>query len=97
MIKRRHTKYYEQEIQSNKVEYSTPAGVYCMAHDIKVPFFMTDCPSSKIINHHFHAGNDQGDSGIGYDMIIGLDLMVQLRPTAKFKCQVLQWDGETVP
>ena len=68
-----------------------------MAHDIKVNFFMTDFSSSKIINHRFHADNYQGDLGIGYDMIIGLDLMVQLRPTAKFKCQVLQWDGATVP
>ena len=30
-------------------------------------------------------------------MIIGRDLMVQLGLSDDFKCQVLQWDGETVP
>ena len=50
----------------------------------------------KIINHQFHVNNDKGESGIGYDMIIGRDLMVQLGLTAYFKCQVLQWYGATV-
>ena len=34
--------------------------------------------------------------GIGYDMIIGRDLMVQIGLLADFKLQVLQWDGVTV-
>ena len=40
MIKRLHTKNYERKIRSNKVEYSTTAGVYFATHDIKVPFCM---------------------------------------------------------
>ena len=32
MIKIRHTKYYERKIQSNKVEYSTAAGMYFTTH-----------------------------------------------------------------
>ena len=52
--------------------------------------------SSKIINHRFHVANDKGKSGIGYDMIIGRDLMVQLGLTDDFKRQALQWDGATV-
>ena len=52
--------------------------------------------SSKIINHRFHANNDKGKSGIGYDIIIGRDLTVQLILTDYFKCQILQWDGATV-
>ena len=49
-----------------------------------------------MINHRFHVNNKKGESGIGYDMIISLDLMVQLGLTADFKRQVLQWDGATV-
>ena len=52
--------------------------------------------SSKIVNNRFHVDNEKGESGIGYDMIIGRDLMVQLGLMANFKCQVLQWDGATV-
>ena len=50
----------------------------------------------KIIEHPFHVDNDKGESGIGYDIIIGHDLMVQLGPLADFKRQVLQWDGVKV-
>ena len=50
----------------------------------------------KTINHPFHVDNDKGESGIGYDMIIGRDMMVQLGLTTKFRIQFLQWDGVTV-
>ena len=57
---------------------------------------MPEFSSSRIINHRFHVDNDKGESVIGYYMIIGHDLMVQLGLTAKFKRRVLQWDGATV-
>ena len=60
MIKRKHTKYYEGKMQSNKVYYSTAAGVYCTTHDVKVPFFMPEFSSSKIINHRLHVNNNKG-------------------------------------
>ena len=40
--------------------------------------------------------NDEGESGIGFDMIICRYLMVQLGLKENFKCQVLQWDGTNV-
>ena len=57
---------------------------------------MMEFSGSKIINQRFHIDNDEGESGIGYDTIIGSELMVQLGLTSDFKCQVLQWDGATV-
>ena len=57
---------------------------------------MIEFSRRNIINHRFHVDNDKGESGIGYDMIIGRDLMVQLGLTAHFKRQLLQWDGATV-
>ena len=40
MIKRRHTKHYERNIWSNKVDYITATGVYCTTCNIKVAFCM---------------------------------------------------------
>ena len=57
---------------------------------------MPGLSNRKIINHQFHVDKNEGELGIGYDMIIGRDLMVQLGLTANFKRQVLQWDGATV-
>ena len=54
---------------------------------------MPEFYGSKIINHRFHVDNNEGESGIGYDMIIGCDLVVQLGLTDEYKRQVLQWDG----
>ena len=77
MIKRRHNKHYERRMRSNRVEYSTAASVYCTTHDVKVPFCIPEFSSSKIINHRFHVDNYEVESGIGYDVIIGRELMVQ--------------------
>ena len=96
MIKILHTKIYECNMRSNKVEYSTVTGVYFTTHDVKVPFCMPEFSSSKIINHCFHVDSNKAESVIGYDMIIGRDLMVQLGLTDNFKRQFLQWDGATV-
>ena len=60
-----------------------------MTHDVKVTFFMSEFSSSKIIDSHFHAKNDKFELGIGYEIIIGCDLILQLGLTANFKHQVL--------
>ena len=57
---------------------------------------MTEFSGSKIINNCFHVDNDEGELGIGHDMIMCRDLMVQLCFTADFKHQLLEWNGATV-
>ena len=84
-------------MQQNKLEQSTYAGTYCTNNEIKVHFCMSEFSSIKIMEHLFHVNNNKGESGIGYDMIIGRDLMLQLGLLANFKRQVLQWDGVNVP
>ena len=49
------------------------------------------------MSHRFHVDNNEGEFGIGYDLIIGRDLMVQPVLSADFKSQVLHWDDVTVP
>ena len=83
-------------MRSNKAEYITANGMYCTMHDIKVSFYMPDFSIRNIFNHRFHVNNDNIYSGIGYDMIIFCDMMVQLVLTSYFKHKVLQWDGATV-
>ena len=52
---------------------------------------MSDLFISRIKSHHFHGDKNEIESGIGYDIIIGRELMVQLGLSVDFKCQVLQW------
>ena len=97
MVEIKHTKYYELKMRSNKVEYITATGLHCTMHNVKVPFFVLELSSRKIIEHRFHFNNDKVGSGIGYDIIIGRDLMVQLVLKDDFKNQVLQWYDDILP
>ena len=62
----------------NKLKHRTAAGTYCTTHDVNVPFCMPDFSRSKIILQCFHVEENEDESGIGYDMIIGRNLMAQL-------------------
>ena len=97
IIKRRHTKYYERMMQSNIVEYSTSAELYCTIHDIKVHFCIPELSSSNIIEHRFHFNDNKGELGIGYDMIITCDLIVQLGLTTNFKSQIFDGMAKQYP
>ena len=97
MIKRRHTKPSKQNMHSNKLEYITAAGPYYMIHDVKVSFCIPEFSIRKIKSHQFYVDNNEGESGIGYYIIIGCDLMLQLRLSDYFNLQVLQWYEVTVP
>ena len=96
IIKSLNTKNYERKMCSNKVEYITAIGPYCTTHDVKVQFWMPEFSSIKIILQLFHVDKNEGESGIGYDMIIGYNLMEQHWLFTNFKHKVLQWDGVTV-
>ena len=45
---------------------------------------------SKIISYQFHIDNNEGESGIGCEIIIGCDLMVHLGLLVDYKYHVLQ-------
>ena len=49
------------------------------------------------ITHQFQVDDNEGDTLICYDMIIGHNLMVQLGLVASFNCNVLEWYNTVVP
>ena len=58
---------------------------------------MSEFSISKIIPHRFHVDNNECESGIGYDMMIGCELVVKLVIPDKYKFRVIQWNCVTVP
>ena len=87
---------YDHWMCYNKVYYSTTIETYFMTN-IKLPVCMPYFSLSKIILHQFYVGNNEGDSIIGYDVIICCDLMLQLDLSDDFKHQVLQCDADETP
>ena len=64
---------------------------------MKVPFITKEFSRSKNIAHWFNIVNMKGDEGIGYDMIIGCDIIVQFLPKENFSRQLLEWDETVAP
>ena len=60
MIKRQHTRSYERNMCSNKLEYSTSLGPYFTTYDVKVPFFVPEISIRNIISHRFYVDNYEG-------------------------------------
>ena len=58
---------------------------------------MTEFSISKIITHLFHDDYNEGDTYIGYNMIIGSYLMLQIVLIVYFKHKVLERDNSAVP
>ena len=56
-----------------------------MTQNFKVPFCMTDFSSSKIRLNRFHVDKYEGELDIGYEIIIGRDLMLYIGPTDAFR------------
>ena len=79
-----------------KLNVGHQQGLYCTAYNIKVMFCMSDFPRSRITSHQFHVDNNEEESVIGYEMVIGSDLMVRLVMVEYFKQQVLKWDDSEV-
>ena len=68
--------HYVCKMRSDKLDYITAVSMYCTYNDIEVTFCMEKFSTSYIVNHRFHDDNDKCKFSIGYDMIIGHELMV---------------------
>ena len=89
MIKGNQINHFKYKLRANKVNYSTAAGPYKTTPDVKVPFIMPYISKKKIVTHCFRVYKARGDYGIGYDMIILHDKIVQLGMKADFGRQIL--------
>ena len=97
VINKKHIKYYKSKSIYNKVEYSIATGLYCTTQCVKVHFIMPCFSIYKIITYHFHIDNEEDGTGIGYEMIIGHDIMVQLVMMTGFRFKVLSCVYYVVP
>ena len=61
--------------------------MYFMTHNVKVKFCMPEFSRRNMLLQRFHVDNNEGESIIGYDMIIGHDLMVHIGLLDDFKHQ----------
>ena len=82
-------KFANKKIRS-KNEYDTGNGLMSTDHETKVAFTLPEFSDKKIITWQFNVGDKDN---LGYDMIIGRDLLSALGMNISFQKASLEWDG----
>ena len=84
MIKYKHVKNRKHKFLKNYSTYTTAAGEYSTAYEVKVKFALEEFDRNTTIKHTFDIDESNDKKGIGYDMIIGRDLLVKLGIDIRF-------------
>ena len=66
-------------------------------YDIKIHFTMPEFSSSKVIRHQFHVDQSTNEENLGYDVILGRDIMTKLGLVTDFGKRKLIWDQMSIP
>ena len=74
-------------------EFDTAAGLFQTKGTSKVQFRLPEFFDDRIIEHRFHITNQKSN----YDIIIGQDLLSQLKIDIKFSTMSINWDDAVVP
>ena len=97
MIRRTYVDKFRKDFRDNKITYDTAGGDYSTKHDVKINFTLPEFSSSKIITHRFHIDDDRKHNNLGYDMIIGQDIMRKIGCITDYNKGTLIWNDTTVP
>ena len=84
----------ETKLPYNAVEWSTPAGNFNTNTVKTVKFRLNEFSDNKSITWDFYIVN--ANHNLGYDMIIGRDLLVELGIILDFKNKTIKWDNDTI-
>ena len=95
MFIRRHARHCKR-LKSHLKEktFLTAAGAYVAAGKAVMEFSLPDMNDSKVITWSCYL--DDTDK-IGYDAVIGQDLMTKLGISINFKEKIIQWDDIQLP
>jgi len=60
-------------------------------------FTLAEFSPSSIINHTFQVGEESTAGDIGYDVIVGRKLLIELGLIMNFEDRTMSWNGNVVP
>ena len=90
-----HTKYCRtKKITKSENTYSTGGGELTTQNEGEAHFTLTEFSDKKIIDHKFNLFES---TDIGYDMVLGRDLMYKLGMDISFENKHISWEGIIIP
>ena len=87
---------YIKSLKKSRSHYATAGGPYKTSRQGTVTFKLPEFSSSKDISWQMDLDNGKLEE-LGYDMIIGRDLLQALKMVIDFEYQVIKWEGTSVP
>ena len=78
-------------------QWLTKGGTFHTDARCAVPFYIVDFSTQKRITWTFHVDSQSKPSSMGYDMIIGRDLLYKIGIDIKFSSGTLKWEDTEIP
>ena len=88
-------KYKDSFFREEKSVYKTAAGDFKSKYSMKLKFKLDEFGGNTKISHRFDL--DESEDGIGYDMIIGRDLLSELNIDVRFSDGTIKWEDQLIP
>ncbi len=82
-----------KKIKGTETEWSTPAGQMITTSMVATQFSMPELHDNRVIEWPMHVTKSLG----AYDMIIGRDLLQDLKINLQFSDETVEWDGVSMP
>ena len=82
----------KKEVKTKK--FATGSGQLKTRYQADISFTLPEFSNSKDINWNFHLTNSED---LGYDMILGRDIMTKLGIDLSFDKSGIMWEGSTIP
>jgi hypothetical protein len=90
-------KYKDEFFRQDKSVYQTAAGDFTSKYSMNINLKLDEfAENTNIVPHRFDLLNENED-GIGYDMIIGRDLLNDLKIDVRFSDNMIKWEDQLVP
>ena len=88
-------KYKKDFFVKEESSYKTAAGTFSSKYNMEIDLTLDEFGRSTKIKHRFDL--DENEDGIGYDMIIGRDLLTKLNIDVRFSDKTIKWEDQLIP
>ena len=88
-------KYKKSHFKRSEASYRTAVSIVQSKYSMKLTITLNEFGRNTKINHAFDL--DKNEDGIGYDMIIGRNLLNELNIDVRFSNGTIKWEDQVVP
>ncbi len=93
LVAKQHVRKLKLKTSTDSTTWTTPSGSMTTTAKVKTQFCIPELHDDRLIEWDMHVTKSLGN----YDMIIGRDLLNNLKIDISFSTQSIDWEGASVP